>query len=461
MKQRFISRAVVSVLCTLLLTGMSATKADETYPNSETWQKNIGELAAKHAQTPSDETIAFAYAEAAAQLGMFAQSQELLKPLLDGDNPYPPAIRLSAQTAYMLGNYAEAEALYRTLVNLSPEWKEQAESGLLMVYYQTNQFGKSQNLSLAYDPDFSLGALMRAFGDDTPYQIEWSQSNQAVIPFVRTDPLPLVEAVIDGQTYRFVIDTGAPEIHLDDALADSLGIQPIGEYEGNYAGDQSLSIRYGILDSVAFPGVVIESVPVILHPSEAIRAQSAVYDHEYTVDGIIGTGFLKQFLATLDYPGNRLILRQRNGENAASDESATELPFVLASTHILLSRGEMNGKEVNVFLDSGLAMDGVAILVPNATIPYANITVSETFAMEGTGGAGETELQISVLNIDAFQLGGLPEARNALGVSGIFPESIYFNGEIGVFVDTLLSHNFLRDYVWTLDFDSMKMYFSR
>jgi hypothetical protein len=161
----------------------------------------------------------------------------------------------------------------------------------------------------------------------------------------------------------------------------------------------------------------------------------------------------------MDYPAGQLILYPRNKKVAL--ENATEVPFALAGTHNIIAKGEVNGRAVNVFMDSGLNAPGVGILLPNDTIAYANITASEPESMEIIGAGGTTEIQYSEFTADIFKLGVLPEAKNLHGILGIFPESMYFNERGGFFIDALVSHEFLKQYKWAIDFDSMKMIFGQ
>lgn len=496
MKSCFKSRITVSILCVLMLVSAAAcapNNADGNWANSsaqpdmqigtpfntqlinemeaaqimkrnrENYEKQMEELRGKYEQSPNDETIAFDYAEILFNLGNFSQSQEILKPLLAHETPSPQAIYLSAQIEYLTGHYAEAERLFDILIKQFSEFKEKAECGLEYVYYQTNQYSKAQNLSIASIEETGIGSMMRAFGNRNPYQVEWIESDKTVIRFLRTDPLPLIQAEIAGQLYNFVIDTGAGETYFDASLASSLGIKTIAAQEGTFAGGVTAKINYGILDSITLNGVQIKSVPVNLLPSETMGAYSAFYNNELAVNGVIGIGVFKQFLVTMDYPAGQLILSSRDGQNSnalVQDENAIELPFALALTHLMISNGDINGKEVNIFFDSGLAADA-AILLPNDTLHYTNISIPDTESIAGIGGGGVAEMSTGYFNVDTFILGNLPVAKNIRGLYGVFPEKFYFDEEIGIFIDSLISHNFLKAYKWTMNFDSLKMTFSQ
>jgi tetratricopeptide (TPR) repeat protein len=329
----------------------------------EQYQLSIEELQKKLEQNPHDDAVAFEYAEKQYQLGNLAQSQELLMPLLVRDNPLPQAILLLAQMQYVCGNYAEAEALFLALGTRFPEFSKKAEFGLGLVYYQTNQFKKALALS-TNSPD-NIIAILQAYGDIEPYRVEWGEAGSISIPFFRTEPVPVIQAEIAGKLYNFIIDSGVGDIHLDESLAASLGIDILGKYMGAFAGGEAAEIQYGLLKSMALKDLRIESVPVSLLPSTSAKAIAAVFKKEkLKIDGIMGVSVFKQFMTTLDYPASRLILRPKD---AQMDENASEMPFMLAFTHFIMGRGEINGKEVNIFLNSGLPADA-ALILPDDTV---------------------------------------------------------------------------------------------
>ena len=76
---------------------------------------------------------------------------------------------------------------------------------------------------------------MESFAGVAPYRYEGPE--RVRVPFVQTDPLPLVEVRINGRgPYLFLIDTGGGDLVVDPVLADSLGSQRFGEMEGTFGG---------------------------------------------------------------------------------------------------------------------------------------------------------------------------------------------------------------------------------
>jgi hypothetical protein len=176
----------------------------------------------------------------------------------------------------------------------------------------------------------------------------------------------------------------------------------------------------------------------------------------------LGTAVLKQFLSTLDYPNGRLVLRapsQAKQFYAQSEGSvADEIPFYLQSTHFLLARGGLNGFGDLLFhVDSGLA-GAAAFSAPRQTLDYVGIPVPEVAVHEGTMGGGGGGFATGTFDIAELALGGLTQTGLTGNYGGLPPQSYRM---LGFIQDGLISHNFLKAYAWTLDFERMRMVFTR
>jgi hypothetical protein len=209
---------------------------------------------------------------------------------------------------------------------------------------------------------------------------------------------------------------------------------------GVFAAGAQGSIGYGRVGSVDLGGIAIEGVPV------------SIVDVDLPM---VGTGFLRQFLATVDYPARRLVLRQRG--SPAPD--GTQVPFALAVTHLLIARGSLNGLEPLTFiLDSGLQHeDGSALTAPATTLAAAGIAIPETRKEVRESGAGHIELELGPFPVARLGLGSLVQS-DLTGLYGVFPPE--WAHSLGFAVHGLVSHGFLRRYAWTLDFERMTMTFA-
>jgi len=140
---------------------------------------------------------------------------------------------------------------------------------------------------------------------------------------------------------------------------------------------------------------------------------------------------------------------------AASGKSVIEIPFVLAATHFMMARGQLNDKEgLTFFVDSGLASEA-AFTAPLQTLKYAGIPIPETKVQEGIGGGGGG-FATGQFPIKKLGLGPLVQ-ENLKGDYGATPPQSYWR--LGFINDGIISHQFLRKYAWTIDFTMMKMIF--
>ena len=133
------------------------------------------------------------------------------------------------------------------------------------------------------------------------------------------------------------------------------------------------------------------------------------------------------------------------------------MPFYLQSTHFLLARGSLNGVGDLLFhVDSGLA-GTPAFSAPRQTLEYVGIPIPEIEAREGSIGGGGA-FATGTFEIAELGLGDLVQS-DLVGDFGALPPQGY--RMLGFIQDGLISHNFLKAYAWTLDFEGMRMVFTR
>jgi hypothetical protein len=306
--------------------------------------------------------------------------------------------------------------------------------------------------------------MMKAFGDEKPYQIEWKGKNRTIVPFIATDPLPVVSAEINGKLINVIIDTGGEIFYLDESVASSLGINSVSRQVEPYAGGKTIEVGYGRADSLTIGDVTLKSVPIKLGN---IQRVSSIFNNKIIISGILTTGILQQFLATVDYPESQLILRPRNDDSRNSlkteypqNNKITEVPFILALTHLMICKGSINDKGgLNLFMDSGLADSEAALLLPKETLQYLDIPVPATEILpENLGGLAGGGFPVGRFSVDFLSVGSVQQ-KIVKGLYGVFPPELYHECEF--IIDGLVSHQFLKKYKWTIDFDSMKMIFSQ
>jgi predicted aspartyl protease len=345
-------------------------------------------------------------------------------------------LELLARISYMQGRYDTAISQLHRVVRasrLNRLRRYRAHRHLSLAYFQTNQYDMAASLPLRD----SLTRLMRSFAAE-PYRTTWNGGQQTAVPFLQKEDweLPRVGLQTGGTDLIAKIDTGGDLLSVPWTVAKQLGIDPVATSIGWYAGGKHARTGYGVLPEIELGDVTIEDVPISINNLDT---------------PVVGTGLLRQFLPTVDYPGGKLVLERRRA--AVKDG----IPFLLAGVHLLVVFGSVNGKTMPLLVDSGLEVsNNGCFLAPDSTLEATGIEVPATEKVSGMGGAGTTKLEIGEFNVDELRL-GTATMHDAIGLTGIFPKQLSRASTIGFPIGGLVSHNFLRAYKWTIDFDEMRM----
>ena len=345
------------------------------------------------------------------------------------------------EIALLRNDLAEAES---HLVKLVPSDDEaivaERDRFLAEMWTRQDRFGEAAPRERAIGQD-ARADRAEAIPETGAYLV--SGADNAVVPFVRTDPLPVLEATVHGETAKLFIDTGAWELILDDRFAERVGIRTFGAVRGQFAGGRTADVEVGLADVVSLDSMDVRNVPVHVKAMEPMTR--SVLGEE--LDGVIGTVFLYHFLSTLDYANGALRLEPRGSRPSTV---AQAVPFWLAGRHFVLAQGEVNGHGPMLFhIDTGLA--GGGFLCGPSTIERAGIALDETRAAEGMGGGGP----VRVIPVDIEQLALGPVRRGP--VQGIFAEA-HPSEAYGLELGGIVSHQFFREGSVAFDFDRMRLH---
>lgn len=425
---------------------------------------DLKQLEPKFKENPKDNEIRSKYGKLLYQSGDFWQAKDIIAPLTEATKPSAEALDLAAKLEYLLGNYGEAEKLYKRLVEVNAgdvSGQVMAKIGLVFTYYQTNQFEKVKELEFPSGVKLPNVDLMKVF-EGEPYQKEWhNEEKVSIVPFLMTDPLPVLTIEFNGVPVQVIFDTGADTFILDNEIAAAMGIEWVAKAMGTFGGGLKAEIGFGKVDRVKLGNVTLKQVPITILPTK--RFSSGFDGGKHILGGFIGTAALRQFLSTIDYENGRLILRERSEENSKKfrkeikDRIASEVPFLLTATHMMMTRGSVNDRTgLTFFVDSGLASEA-CFSVPIQTLQYLGIPVPETKTEKDSVGGGGGKWASGSFPIKTIGLGSLKQSNVKGDYGAQAPESYWGHGFIQ---DGLISHQFLRQYSsWTLDFDAMKYIF--
>lgn len=384
--------------------------------------------------------------------GKFSEAEALYSQIQARDpSNFQAALRLG--TISLLKNrLGDAKTWLDKALKRKPDDQE-AKKLLAQVFYRMDDFARAAPLfrTLGAEP---VAKKLESFAARVPYQIE-AQGSVTEVPFIYTDPLPLIEVTLNGDKKAiFIIDTGGSEIYLDPEVARELKAVQFGSTIGVYGGGLQANTGHGRIDSIRLGDFVVRNVPVLILSTKRF----APVAHGKSVDGILGTTMLSHFLATLDYPRGKLILHQKSidqlqkFEQEAKDQKAAVIPFWMAGDHFMVAWGQVNkSKPMLLFVDTGLA--GGGFLCPPSTLKDAAIALPGGPAFEGVGGGGK--MKIVPYTVDELSLGNV-KGRKIRAFHGAFPEPIEYAQ--GFRIGGIISHQFFRPYALTLDFSEMRLF---
>jgi aspartyl protease/tetratricopeptide repeat protein len=361
-------------------------------------------------------------------------------------------------TAFKAARFDDAAVAYARALGENPD-DITAQLGLANVALLRNRLDDAERHAeavLNVEPSnaraqFIMGTVVQRRGKPGTFVFS-APATPLTIPFVVTDPLPLLRVRIGGRDALFFIDTGAPNIMLDPALASELHLTVKDLGSGVFAGGKHATVRTTTVAQFELGGLRIGNVPAVVLPTRQLTFWPG-----RGADGAIGTGLLLRFLSTIDYAHGALVLRARSGshdfEQEADARGDTVVPMWLEGDHFIFARARINdGPEGMYNVDTGLAGGGLS--ATKATLDAAHVKLDESNAAVGQGGGGAVQV---IPFTAAATLGDL----TVQNVTGLFtPEGTPY----GIFpfdVAGTISHGFFRAYALTLDFDAMRLVVTR
>lgn len=287
---------------------------------------------------------------------------------------------------------------------------------------------------------------MRLLAKRTPYRIE-SRTDTTIIPFEQVDPLPVIPIKVNSSNLHVMIDTGADQLIIDSEFAEENGIHPVSkQIVKGFAGGKAGDVSYGMVDEVSLGDMTIRDVPVWILPTRRFSEGSV-----RTINGILGIRELMQFVPTLDYPGKRLVLRLKDSAKPTGTRGAQiAVPFIMDGLQSMYSQCSINNKgPVLMYFDSGLADDqGASLVLTGAALSDLGIPKPK-ITEQGIGGGGETKF--GYVQIDSVAVSNMVQHKLKAQFQGIEGT---LEAAAGYKSYGLLSHNFLKHYRWTIDFDN-------
>jgi hypothetical protein len=409
-------------------------------------------------QTPQPSSVPAATARDASpadpdqlfQAGWFAAADRGYAGQLRQDPGNEHALAQRGYIALLSNQFADAQKFLTQAIRLAPG--DAFSAGKLAdCYLRQDQFARA--VPLLRQAGDAVEADLYAALTGVPYQVLGPESTR--VPIVAIDPLPIIEASLNGGPPQpFIFDTGATIPGFTTQVAEELNLTAVASATGT-AGGHSATIYYGWLESFRIGEIEVHNLPV----QWSDLPRPAPPGGPVPV-GALGTVFFFHFLTTLDYQGLGFILRRksktvlREFQAAARRAGYQPLPLWLADSreawaHIPCTLGTLNdfGPRV-VSMDTGGARIGIVTTVQVAQEAAIAIDYNDPVEFNGQLLPTIAPDRISLGDAAGRHVPGVITAQQA----GEGPNGFQFQ-TIGNF-----THEFFKPFAATLDFQGMNLY---
>jgi len=125
------------------------------------------------------------------------------------------------------------------------------------------------------------------------------------IPYQNIDGKLIVPVIIDGKTYNFIFDTGAP-LTISDKIYKELNLQIITQTEVTDASDRKMGMKCILLPELHLQGITFINTPGFVH-HEASSDFVNLFEC-FEIDGTIGSNMLRNSAVQIDEKNKHIII---------------------------------------------------------------------------------------------------------------------------------------------------------
>ncbi|MEV5568417.1 aspartyl protease family protein [Spirillospora sp. NPDC052269] len=380
--------------------------------------------------------------------GRFAEAEDGYRRLLRAD---PKDAHAGAQLGYiaLLSNrFGAAERYLSDAVELNPG-DDDSKRRLAECFVRQDRHARAiPLLNEVGTPVSKASATQYGHLDGAPYRISGPSGTR--VPFLFIDPLPVVEASVNGSApKRFLVDTFST-CDLSPETAKELGLTAVATIEGT-VGNMPATISLGVLDSFRIGDIEIRNLPVQWSegpPPPTLPDGSKP-------EGVFGTTIMYHFLTTMDYARRALVLRRRgHGRSRRPDD----LPLWLAGDHFPCSVGSLRDYGPRMItLDTGGIGHGLDTTVEIAE--RAGIAVDYDHPIPSPNGAKVYPCRPDRMSMGRAVRHDVPGSA----VEKVFPglPGPGLSALLGFDLMANFTHEFFKPYAVTYDYTSMRLRLTR
>jgi hypothetical protein len=426
-----------------------------TFETRSELRRAITQLDSRITARPGNALLRVSYASLLYIAGRFAQAKIEARRALRLNGRKSEAHKLLGRLLYLEGKYRDAMVCLRKVI---PRLSDPEESlrWLVQCLLRVNDYAEATRIIEEHGLTHPQAQLIRKIAEKPPFQLI-ANSATSIVPILQLDPLPVIGITINGEKVFAFLDTGGPGFSTNTEFAEKQGLPIRSSQSGDYAFRRNAPVNGLQIDSLSIGEFSLRNVAGFA--LQGIRPKFG----QYVCEACIGTGVLNQFLSTIDYPNRKLILSRRDSPRARQEHFNSlgrvraRIPFWMASDHCLITKGRLDrNQDLTLLVDSGLAAFGQ----PTPNDPPIQAAFMTWYGPLKEYGIVAPETQIT---FPYFYKVGL------LGIGTLIQRELcgfVKNRDAGRFLldsimmDGLISHAFLKNYTWTIDFDRYEFVFT-
>ena len=246
--------------------------------------------------------------------------------------------------------------------------------------------------------------------------------------------LPSCQVEIEGKTYSFLIDTGAPTV-ISDEIFQILKLKESHKESTTDAQNNNREQKFVVIPQIKIGNLIFKNIG------------SAVIDFEnefkcYGFDGIIGANLLSHIFCEFNYQENKILVSK-----SLSTFSLEKYDVILNFNHknqkTPIINGKIFDKNLSFTFDTGFNGN---INIPNDLEYYKNKISEDKFVLSN--------------GINSIGMYGTSKINNTIELKNdIFIDNLLFKDElIGTGESTLIGNKFLKNFIFLIDWKSKKIY---
>ncbi len=434
-----------------------AYSLQRTFETKDDLHRATARLSSRVRVSPGDASLRLSYASLLYLAGCFEQAKIEARRAIRAGGPGPEAYNFLGRLLYLEGSYFDAMDCFRAVVQ-SGTGPDDSREWLVECLIRVNDYAGAAKIIEEYGLDHPQALLIRKVAATPAFRlVGHSDSDTTTAPFLQTDPLPIIEITINGERVHAFLDTGGPGFSTNTEFAEKKGLPILSWQTGNYASKKNAPVNAVQVDSLSIGEFTLRNVAGFA--LQGIRPKFG----QYVCEACIGTGVLNQFLSTIDYRNGKLILTKRGSSKGRKEHfsslgrSRTRVPFWMASDHYLVAKGRLARRKGMTFLiDSGLAAFG-QLAGKGPVVQAAFMTWYGPLTEQGIVGPKTRVGFPYFYKISSVGIGDLIQHDLCGFVKDRTAQRFLLDG---IMIDGIISHAYLKNYTWTLDFDRHEFIFT-